>query len=286
MALEKPKIYGKIDIRIEFVEEANTMTRRQQLILFVLALATLSTCTVGFALTMNLVRDRSRAETFVDLPPATRQAQAESTAEGIGWSLPPTPTPPPTETRQPTPTNTHVPTWTPAPTYTPTPTRVPTDTPPPPPTPTKTPQPAAASAPAAPKPANPSPTPTPEFPFLTRVATADTGTPQMTRVTGLAWQGPTLPNGVAGYQMRLVDPNGGVHLSDVSGPGGTHSTCKECGDDHWMNMKVELPGYQPGTYTVTLVQGEKQVSTKATFTLTTAPLQYIHIDFVPWELPY
>ena len=256
------------------------MTRRQQLILFVLALATLSTCTVGFALTMNLMRERSQPETFIDLPPATRQAQAESTAEGSGWRVPPTPTPLPTETRQPTPTNTHVPTWTPAPTYTPTPTRVPTDTPTPTPTPTKTPQP-AAPAPAAPKTATP--TPTPEFPFIPRVSTANTGTPQTTRVTGLVWQGPTLPNGIAGYPLRLVDPGGGVHLSDVSGPGGADSTCEKCGDNHWMNMKVELPGYQPGAYSVTLVQGEKQVSTKATFTLTTKPLQYVHIDFVPWE---
>ncbi len=257
------------------------MTRRQQLILFVLALATLSTCTVGFALTMNLVRDRSRQPEFVDLPPATRQAQAASTAEGSGWSLPATPTPPPTETRQPTPTNTHVPTWTPAPTYTPTETRVPTETPTPTPIPTNTRVPAASVA-AAPK-ANPSPTPTPEFPFIPRVSTAGTGSPQTTRITGLVWQWPTVPNGIAGYQMRLVDPSGAVHLGEMSGPGGADSTCKTCGDNHWMNMKVELPGYQPGTYSVTLVQGEKQVSAKVTFTMITKPLQYVHIDFVPWE---
>jgi len=259
------------------------MTRRQQLILFILALATLSTCTVGFALTMNLVRDRSRPATFDDLSPATRQAQAENTAEGMGWSQPPTPTSPPTATQPPTPTNTRVPTWTPAPTYTPTPTRIPTDTPTPTPTPTKTPLPAAVSAAAAPKPAVSTPTPTPEFPFITRLGIADTGAPNTTRVTGLVWQGPTLPNGIAGYQMRLVDPNGAVHLSDMSGPGGADSTCEKCGDNHWMNMKVELVGYQPGAYSVTLVQGEKQVSTKATFTLTTRPLQYVHIDFVPWD---
>jgi len=261
------------------------MTRRQQLILFVLGLATLSTCTVGFALTMNLMRDMSRPATFDDaLPlPATRQAQAENTAEGMGWSLPPTPTSPPTATRPPTPTNTRVPTWTPAPTYTPTSTRIPTDTPTPTPTPTKTPLPAAVSAAAAPKPAVSAPTPTPEFPFNARLGIADTGAPNTTRVTGLVWQGPTLPNGIAGYQMRLVDPNGTVHLSDISGPGGADSTCEKCGDNHWMNMKVELVGYQPGAYSVTLVQGEKQVSTKATFTLTTRPLQYVHIDFVPWD---
>jgi len=257
------------------------MTRRQQLILFVLALATLSTCTVGFALTMNLVRDMSRPAPLADLPPATRLAQAESTAEGMGWSLPPTPTSPPTATQPPTPTNTRVPTWTPAPTHTPTPTRIPTETPTP--TRTNTPLPPITSAAAAPKLANPTPTPTPEFPFVARVGTSDTGTPQTTRVTGLVWQGPTLPNGIAGYQMRLVDANGIVHLSDVSGPGGADSTCSKCGDNHWMNMKVELPGYQPGAYSVTLVQGDRQVSTKATFTLTTKPLQYVHIDFVPWD---
>ena len=255
------------------------MTRRQQLILFVLALATLSTCTVGFALTMNLVRDMSRPASAAYLPPTARLPQAESTTEGMAWNMPPTPTLPPAATRPPTPTNTRVPTWTPAPTRTPTPTRVPTDTPIP--TPTNAPPPVVIIVPVTPKPATS--TPTPEFPFIAKVETSNTGTPQTTRVTGLVWQGPTLPQGIAGYQMRLVEPSGAVHLSDVSGPGGADSTCSECGDNHWMNMKVELPGYRPGAYSVTLVQGEKQVSSKATFTLTNNPLQYIHVNFVPWE---
>jgi hypothetical protein len=105
----------------------------------------------------------------------------------------------------------------------------------------------------------------------------------MTRVTGQVWTSRASNEGVAGYQMRLVDSYGGIHLSDVSGPGGTASTCSDCGDNRRMNMKVEIPGYTPGTYHVTLVQGGKQVSPEVTFTLATGPLQYVHVDFIPWQ---
>ncbi len=262
------------------------MTPRQQLILFVLGLAAVSICTVAFALVMNLAREMSVAASVADVPSV---AEPTVTA-GLSWRLPPTPIPPqasPTSTPLPTPTNTRVPTWTPAPTRTPTATRVPTDTPLPPPTDTPLPVPTSESPTLTPTPAAPTPTPTPEFPFVATFEVFDTGTPEMTRITGMAWKiidvNLALYDGEPGYQMRLVDPNGGVHLSDVSGLGGTDSTCVGCGDNRRMNMKIEIPPYTPGTYRVTLVQGEKQVSPEVTFTLAADPPQYVHVNFVPWE---
>ena len=46
------------------------MTRRQQLILFVLALATVSICTVAFALTMTLWRQMSGSDSTANRLPA------------------------------------------------------------------------------------------------------------------------------------------------------------------------------------------------------------------------
>ena len=105
----------------------------------------------------------------------------------------------------------------------------------------------------------------------------------MTHITSLVWKDAKTYDGVPGYQMRLVDPNGGIHLSDVSGVGGADSTCADCGDNRRMNMKVEIPGYVPGVYHVILVQGEKQMSPEVTFTLAADPLQYVHVDFIPWK---
>jgi hypothetical protein len=278
------------------------MTRRQQLILFVLALTTISLCTVAFAMGMSLLRQMS-----VSASPASLSAVDEEEAGGLVWqqpsppsdSLPPAepqpdgqpgvpPAPLPTvATRLPTPTNTRVPTWTPSPTYTPTATRVPTDTPAPTSTPLPPPAPLGAAPAAAAVPVAPSPTPTPEFPFLVSVETFETGTPQMTRVTGMVWEildaNVALYDGLAGYQMRLVDPNGGVHLSDVSGPGGTDSTCVGCGDNKRMNMKIEIAPYMPGAYRVSLMQDEKQASPEVEFTLAANPLQYVHVNFSPWQ---
>ncbi len=264
------------------------MTRRQQLILLVLGLATVSTCTVAFALAMNLSRQMAVSASVAERPRAVEPARSE---RGPVWQLPSTPLSQPeilpTSTRLPTPTNTRVPTWTPSPTYTPTATRIPTDTPEPTPTDTPAPAPTSEVPPAVPTLAAPTPTPTPEFPFVPTVETFDTGTPQMTRVTGMVWEvisvNLALYDGQPGYQMRLVDPNGNVHLSDVSGPGGTDSTCAGCGDNQRMNMKIELRPYVPGTYRVALVQGEKQMSSEVEFTLAAAPLQYVHVKFVPWE---
>lgn len=273
------------------------MTRRHQLILFVLGLATASICTVAFAMTMSLWRQTATSVSAAD--PA-------ATDGGLAWQVPPTPVGSPpivpvgpegepvypptltsTPTRPPTPTNTRVPTWTPSPTYTPTATRVPTDTPVPTPTDTPTPVP-PSEAPASPSESKPpTSTPTPEFPYDAVAEVFDTGTPQMTRVTGMVWRiisvNMALYDGEPGYQMRLVDPNGGMHLSDVSGLGGTDSTCRDCGDNQKMNMKVEIRPYVPGTYRVTLMQGDEQMSREVEFTLAPSPQQYVHVNFVPWE---
>lgn len=282
------------------------MTRRQQLILFVLGLATVSTCTVAFAMAMSMGRRMAIAAPADDGP-----VVAEARAGEVAWQVPPTLASPsgpasqpasaasaglgepagvpqivapPTHTPLPTPTNTRVPTWTPSPTYTPTATRVPTDTPVP--TPTHTPPPAPASASVS-APATSTPTPAHEFPFDAMLRVSDTGTPQITRVTGMVWKivdvNMAMYTGEPGYRMRLVDPHGRVHMSDVSGTGGTDSTCYDCGDNQKMNMKVEFPPYVPGTYRVTLMWEEKQMSPEVEFTLAVNPLQYVHVHFVPLE---
>jgi hypothetical protein len=266
------------------------MTRRQQLILFVLGLATLSICVVAFAMAMSLGRRvATSASAASRLPVAERESGGE-----LAWKMPSAnsanaaapPAAPAIATRLPTPTNTRVPTWTPSPTYTPTATRVPTDTPVPTPTQTPPPAPTSASTPA-PTPAVPQPTPTPEFPYDVMLQVFDTGTPQMTRITGMVWRivdvNVALYEGEPGYQMRLVDPQGGVHLSGVSGIGGTDSTCVGCGDNQRMNMKIEIPHYGPGTYQVSLVRGDEQKSLEKAFTLATSPPQYVHVNFVPYE---
>jgi len=281
------------------------MTRRQQLILFVLGLTTVSICTVAFAMTMTLWRQNATSASAANEPLAARAA----TDGGLAWQAAPTavgsspvvpvgpqgepvfpPTLTSTPTRPPTPTNTRVPTWTPSPTYTPTATRVPTDTPVPTPTDTPTPVPpsdAAASTSGSAVPAASTPTPTPEFPYESVAEIFDTGTPQMTRVTGMVWRvvsvSMALYDGEPGYQMRLVDPNGNVHLSEVSGLGGTDSTCRDCGDNQKMNMKIEIRPYVPGTYRAALVQGDAQKSPEVEFTLAPNPQQYVHVNFIPWQ---
>ena len=286
------------------------MTRRQQLLLFVLALATVSTCTVAFALAMSYGRqmavpvsasgDFSRAgagaepELAYKVPPpdviaadsAAQVAPVGPAESPAGWQQPviePTSTP----TRPPTPTNTRVPTWTPSPTYTPTATRVPTNTPVPTPTDTPVPAPANRGSPSASAPAATPPTPTPEFPNYTMVRVFDTGSPQVTRVTGMVWKiisvNLALYDGEPGYQMRLVDPNGNVYISDVSGIGGTDSTCNDCGDNQRMNMKIEFSPSLPGTYRVSLLYGEEQMAPEVEFIMAANPVQYIHVNFVPWQ---
>jgi hypothetical protein len=284
------------------------MTRREQLILFVLGLTTISICTVAFAMAMSLARQMPASPLHSERLPIPSPPQADG---GLAWQLPeaqddpmaagawhsagqvgeaPQPqVPPPSATPDlpPTPTNTRVPTWTPSPTYTPTATRVPTETPVPTPTPLPPPPPTSAAPALASTPTAPDPTPTPEFPFEVTLKVFDTGTPRMTRVTGMVWTilsvNLALYDGLPGYRMRLVDPGGGVHFSDVSGTGGTDSTCRDCGDNQRMNMKIEVPPYVPGTYKVALMQDDTQVSPEVEFTLADSPQQYVHVSFVPWQ---
>jgi hypothetical protein len=283
------------------------MTRREQLILFVLGLTTISICTVAFAMAMSLARQMHASPSIAERLPAAGPSQAEG---GVAWQLPeaaddplaagawhsggeaggaPQAQVPPSATpvKPPTPTNTRVPTWTPSPTYTPTATRVPTDTPVPSPTPSPPPPPTSAVSAPAPVPAAPSATPTPAFPFEVSLKVFDTGTPRLTRVTGMVWKilsvNLALYDGLPGYRMRLVDPSGEVHFSDVSGLGGTDSTCQACGDNQRMNMKIEVPPYVPGTYKVALMQDDTQVSPEIEFTLADSPQQYVHVSFVPWQ---
>ena len=75
-----------------------------------------------------------------------------------------------------------------------------------------------------PTPAEPTPTPTHQYPFIANPVSFNTGTPQMTRITGMVWKIIDLNtsqfDAEPGYQMRLTDPSGQEHLSDVSGLGG------------------------------------------------------------------
>ncbi len=252
------------------------MSRRQQLFLFVLGLTTISVCVTGFVLVIDTVRRltavspivvaQTRSEELLDIP-----------SEPVWLS----PTPTATHTPSPTPTYTLVPTWTPEPTATYTPAPTPTDTPPP---PTPTPRPRPQKPPATPTPTD---TPIPQYKFTGNVVAFDTGTLQMTRITGMVWKIIDINthqfDGQPDYQMKLVDPNGEVHMSDVSGLGGADSTCPKCGDNRRMNCKIEFTPYVPGEYRVTLIQAWDggQASNEVTFTMAASPPQYVHIDFIP-----
>ena len=138
-------------------------------------------------------------------------------------------------------------------------------------------------------PVSPNTTPAAQYRYTATVVSFDTGTPQVTRITAMTWKIVDLntnqfdaePN----MRLRLVDPNGEVRLSDISGAGGTDSTCRKCGDNRRMNCKIEFAPYLPGTYYATLIQAPAgdQVSNEVTFTLSASPLQYVHIDFIPNE---
>ena len=253
------------------------MSRRQQLFLFVLGLTTISVCITSFVLIVDTVRRLTAASPVV----VAQTWQEESdVASRLVW-LSPTPTA--THTPSPTPTYTLVPTWTPEPTATFTPAPTPTDTPLPP-TPTPKPRPRSQKPPATPTPTD---TPVPQYKFTGNVVAFDTGTLQMTRITGMIWKIIDINthqfDGEPNYQMKLIDPNGEVHLSDVSGLGGTDSTCPKCGDNRRMNCKIEFTPYVPGEYSVTLIQAWDggQASNEVKFTMAASPPQYVHIDFFP-----
>lgn len=244
------------------------MTRREQLYAFVLVISALSLCIVSIAIATTVVR-RSGASAR-----ATAQARAGR----------PTFTPRPTWTATATPTPTATATYTPTPTRTP----VPTDTPSPTPTFTDTPRPTAtATRPPLPTPTlePPTATPTPSYPFLANPVSFNTGTAQFTRLTGMAWKVIDINTnqfvGDPGYQMRVLDPAGQEHLSDISGPGYADSTCPSCGDNRAMNMKVEFAPYVPGVYRIKLMRDGNQVSNEIEVTLADSPQQYVHVDFIP-----
>jgi hypothetical protein len=214
----------------------------------------------------------------------------------------PTPTVPARKTPMPTFTLTpyYTPTNTPTSTPTETPSPTPTDTP----TPTPTEPPAeeeeAVSAveppPAAAEPVQPPPTPTPEeptatptpaFPFNVDYFQHDTGSPGETRLTGWirADYGPGRFKSLANYQMKVIAPDGGEYLSEMSGPGAADSTVPGTGDNHLMNTKLEIRPYTPGVYKIMLVEGGLQVSPEIELTLSADPLQYVHLDFFKQEQP-
>ncbi len=207
-------------------------------------------------------------------------------------------TPKPTFTLTPVRTPTLTPTATPTPTDTPTPTNTPTPTPtenpeevdvataePP---PEVVPEPAPVEPvqpPDTPTPEEPTPTATPAFPFNVVYTTHDTGSPGETRLT--AWVRIDYEPGrfktLSGFQMRAIGPNGNTYLSEVSGPGFSDSTVPGTGDNHWMNTKLEVRPYTPGTYRVALVEGDVQMSPEIDVTFGAEPMQYIHFDFFKQE---
>lgn len=191
------------------------------------------------------------------------------------WSPTPLPTDTPTFTPEP-PTPTDTP---PAPTDTPAPVEAPTDTPPP---PTDTPVPAPAQPTSTPTPAPPTATPAPSYAFIAVACSHPTGSPTFTRITAAAIEIINASAGefkaLPGYQLKVIGP-AGERLSEISGPGLADSTTPGTGDNHFMNMKVEIPPYSPGTYRAYLVQGDQQVSPAVELNFTADPLQYIHIDF-------
>lgn len=194
-------------------------------------------------------------------------------------------TPPATPTRTPTPTFT--------PTSTPTNTPIPTDTPipegdvaeekeqaPPPP-----PEPAEPTA--TPTPEEPTATPTPEFLFKFDQYIHDTGSPGQTRMTAwirVDYDTPGYFKTLTGFQMKALAPDGNTYFSEMSGGGFGDSTVKGTGDNHNMNTKLEFVPYTAGTYKITLVQGDKQVSPEIEITLSANPMQYAHFDFYKQEI--
>ncbi len=221
----------------------------------------------------------------------------------------PTPTPEPTKT--PRPTFTFTPNWTPTPPPTPTATlraepqdeapptdtptpgateeagettaeaAPPTDTPIPPPTNTPVPQPPTDT----PTPEPPTATPTPAFPFRVVNVLSHPIEPakNLTYITGLVGivlsENPPDYRFPGGYRMRVIDPAGQTHYSEVTGEGTPgHSRCPGCGDDHPANMKVEFTPYIAGTYKVALMQGDAQVSNEVEFQADPAE-HYFWIEF-------
>lgn len=205
----------------------------------------------------------------------------------------------PTPTRQPTrtprPTFTFTPNWTPTrvPTLTPTPTQTPTETPIP--TETVTPTPVPEEVFEPPEPAEPPPpqdtptpepptaTPTPPYPFATEVFVFDTQGALETRVTAYVVEVFDASTGhfkdLWDYQIVLIDPMGGEHLSNMSG-GKNHTVGPGLGNDRWFNTEVKFSPYTPGHYKAWLVKDGVQQSPVVEFDMSPSPTQYVHIDFL------
>ncbi len=227
---------------------------------------------------------------------------AASLGCSVGRLLVQVPTPTIEPTKTPRPTFTFTPNWTP--TLLPTPTATLTHVPP---TETvtseaaPTPQATATSAPPTatsrpptntavpqpptdtPTPEPPTATPTPQYPFTFKsIATHDTGSNVETRITAhvieVFDESTGRYNDLFDYQVVLIDPLGGEHLSNLSG-GKNHSTGEGLGDDHWFNTEVKVAPYTPGTYRAWLVKGGLQQSPEVEFTLAASPYQYVHLDF-------
>ena len=83
--------------------------------------------------------------------------------------------------------------------------------------------------------------------------------------------------------MRITGPAGQTILSKPSGEGTADSTMAGTGDNHRMNMKVEIAPYTPGTYKIALMEGDTQISPELEINMSAAPLQYAHVDFFKQE---
>jgi hypothetical protein len=80
------------------------------------------------------------------------------------------------------------------------------------------------------------------------------------------------------YQVKLIDPMGGEHMSNMSG-GKNHTTGPGLGDDRWFNCEVKFSPYTPGHYKAWLVKDGVQLSPVVEFDMSASPTQYVHIDF-------
>ena len=215
----------------------------------------------------------------------------------VGTLLVRAPTPTRVPTKTPRATYTYTPNWTPTrmPTMTPTPTLPPTGTPLPtnmPELPTTAPEPTTAM-PEAIEPAEPPPpadtatpeaptaTPTPQFVFTVTPFTFDTQGAVETRVTAFIVEVFDASTGsfqdLYDYQVKLIDPTGGEHQSNMSG-GKNHTIGEGLGNDRWFNSEVKFSPYTPGHYKAWLVKDGVQQSPAIEFDMSPSPTQYVHLD--------
>ena len=213
----------------------------------------------------------------------------------VGTLLVRAPTPTRVPTKTPRATYTYTPNWTPTrmPTMTLTPTVPPTKTP----LPTNTPElPTTAPEPTVPEPiapAEPPPpadtatpeaptaTPTPQFVFTVTPFTFDTQGAVETRVTAFIVEVFDASVGsfqdLYDYQVKMIDPSGGEHDSNMSG-GKNHTIGEGLGNDRWFNAEVKFSPYTPGHYKAWLLKDGVQQSPAIEFDMSPSPTQYVHLD--------